>query len=31
VSGAKNFFQAKVAAFEDEAKITDEIRADLEV
>lgn len=30
VSGAKNFFQAKVAAFEDEAKITDEIRADLE-
>merc|ERR1712149_96110 len=30
VSGAKNFFQAKVAAFEDEAKITDEIRAELE-
>ena len=31
VSGAKNFFQAKVAAFEDEAKITDEIRAEIEV
>lgn len=30
VSGAKNFFQAKVAAFEDEAKITDEIRAEIE-
>ena len=31
VSGAKNFFQAKVAAFEQESKITDEIRQELEV
>jgi Ca2+-binding EF-hand superfamily protein len=30
VSGAKNFFQAKVAAFEQESKITDEIRQELE-